>query len=291
MKKSTKVLLIMTIALCIVVVVAKGITYAKYVSNTIWNYYLNSKDFYLSSDYLSYDNKVNVNNNWDLNNIHFNLKNSDNDVLVTEYDINYTVTCTTNDSNVTCDLNDTGLNTYTGTISNTKSCVNEIDTTDVSTLNKTACEEGGYTWKSVVVVRDIYFNLVSEGDINNVTVNIVVSSTSPYRKTLTGSFVLKKDKNIDGTIDSLYNDYTDYGLLIITNSYNAEKCIRVSFNSNNFRVETPLTNVNSYDVDESGYINKISFNILPKNNISFKFYKLNTSTYTTSDFTLLEYTC
>lgn len=291
MKKQTKVLLISVWILFGIFVLTKGVSYAKYASNSAWNYYLESKDFYFSSDYLSINGMENINNNWDLSDIEFNIKNSENDILATEYDINYKVTCTTNNDKVSCNLNNTNKNEYTGVLSTVKKCVNEIDETNVSSLDNTECELGGYEWKSVISTQKIHFNLTSDEEYENVTVNINVSSTGPYKKTLLGTFKLTKDKSISGMIDSNYFNYDNYDRLVISNTHSNVKCAKVIFDSSKLRIETPLNNVKSYEKDNSGYINSIIVQISPKENLSFKFYKQDSNIYTKEDFTIIESDC
>lgn len=291
MEKITKTLLISVLGLITILLLTKGVTYAKYATNSVWNYYLESKDFYFSSDYLSLEGTKNVENNWDLNNIYFNIKNSYNDILATEYDINYKVTCTTNNDNVSCNLNDTNKNSFTGVLSSVHKCVNEVDTQNVSELDKTECELNGYEWKSIVSTKEIYFNLTSDVDYESVIVNIKVESTSPFKKTLLGTFELTKDKSINGVVSLSYNNYDNYDRLVVSNSYNIEKCARISFDSTKLRIETPLTDVISFNKDENGYINSIILNIEAQKNKTFKFYKLDEEVYSKEDFTIIEADC
>ena len=291
MEKITKILVAFVVALCGVLLLTKGASYAKYASNSAWNYYLESKDFYLSSDYLSPNGMKNVNNNWDLSNIHFNVRNSHNDILATEYDINYKVTCTTNNENVLCNLNDTGKNEYNGVLSATKKCVNEINEVDVSRLSESECEVNGYEWKSIVATKDLHFNLTSETEFDNVIVNINVTSTHPYKKTLLGTFELTKDKSINGVVLSQYNNYDEYDRLIISNSYFNEKCVKVSYDSNVLRVDTPLVNVDSFEQDANGFINSVIFKVPSKESRTFKFYKVDSTIHGIEDFTIIESDC
>ena len=56
-----------------------GLTYGKYATNAVWNYYLGAKGFYFTSDYLSMENTQNVNQLWDGEKVYFSLSNSDNE--------------------------------------------------------------------------------------------------------------------------------------------------------------------------------------------------------------------
>lgn len=291
MKKTTKILLLVVIVLSLVFLFTKGVSYAKYASNSVWNYYLESKNFYFSSDYLSTNSIVNVNNNWDLSDIEFNLKNYENNNFATEYDINYNVICTTDNIDVKCNLNDTLKDVYTGVISSEHRCINNIDTTDVSSYDKTNCELNGYEWKSINSSKTLYFNLISDKEFDSVNVSIKVTSTSPFKKVLLGTFEIKKDKSINGVISSKYTNYSNYDRLVLTNTYDEEKCVLVSFNSNNLRIDTPLVNAIEYTSDENGYINSIVTKINSRENVVFKFYKLDLDIYNIDDFTIIESDC
>ena len=128
-------------------------------------------------------------------------------------------------------------------------------------------------------------------EYDEVTVNINVTSTSPYKKTLLGTYKLTKDKSVNGIVDINYYNYDNYDRLVVSNTYLTEKCAKISFDSSKLRIETPLNNVNSYDKDENGYINSITIQIPSKENKSFKFYKLDSNIYTKEDFTIIESDC
>lgn len=291
MKKKTKILIMSILFLCLILILTNGISYAKYASNSVWNYYLEAKRFYMSSDYLGVTPIDNVNNNWDGNNIYFNIKNSDNKNLITDYDINYRVECTTNNPNVICKINKRDTNIFNGTLPNIKKCVNVIDEVDVSNMNQSDCEISGYTWEKVESIKELYFTLSSESEIDEVTATITVNGTSPYRKTLIGNFILKKDKSLNGSIDIKYNNYADYDRLVITNNYLENKCMKVSWDSTKLAIDTPLLNIKESGVDSLGYINYIIFELSNKNSTSFKYYKLDSIIHTSQDFTLLEVDC
>lgn len=71
-----KKLIILTIMSLVILLLAFSYTKASFVYNQIWNYYLNSKGFYFTSDYSVEDNIYNF---WDGSSIAFNIKNNDGD--------------------------------------------------------------------------------------------------------------------------------------------------------------------------------------------------------------------
>ena len=78
-------LIICILILGFILMISYGVTYARYASNSIWNYYLESKGFYFTSETL--ENKR-INNEWDGSKVYFDVRNSINSYNATEYDIN-----------------------------------------------------------------------------------------------------------------------------------------------------------------------------------------------------------
>lgn len=271
-------------------------TYAKYVYSSIWNYYLNSKGFYFSSDYLGSNTIENVNNLWNGSSVYFNVKNNLNNNVVTDYDIGYNVVCTIKGDAAThseCHLNGNSSNTQSGVLTNIQSCVNiKEDQTDVSGLNKTDCELGGYEWESQIATNELYFDVAVTDDsyqLSDVVVNIVVTSTSPYVKALSGDFTLHKITNNENKINLNFKNYSNYNRLVISNSYLESKCIRVSWDSNKMLIDSNSGQFSSYETDTNNYINAIKLNINSKESLNYIFYSRNFGvTYTVDDFSLEE---
>ena len=91
--KSTKYLLTALFTLVGILIITRGITYAKYAANAVLNYYLANKGFYFDSEELSINENKNIDTSWDGDSVYFTLTNSANNTLATEYDIKYKVTC------------------------------------------------------------------------------------------------------------------------------------------------------------------------------------------------------
>ncbi len=280
MNKSTKYLILSVLILGGILLFTYGFSFARYVSSSIWNHYLQAKGFYFTSDTLSKDV---INNIWDGNSIHFDIKNNLNDLVATEQDIKYQVTCNIIESDVAsqCYVNGTNSNTYIGTLSSDYSCINETsDGVDVSNFDKTTCEIEGYRYIAVPTSKELYFDII--GDVNDAKVNITVESTSPYSKTISGDFILHKDQSQVGDIQLQYQD----NLLIITNSYDLDKEITISWDSSKLRIMEETNSFTSYQTDSEGYINEITLTITKKNSLSYRFYEI--SEVNTNDFSLVE---
>ncbi|MDD4407008.1 MAG: hypothetical protein PHF30_03095 [Bacilli bacterium] len=253
-------------------------TLAKYVGNTIWNYYLSTKGFYLSSNKLSDDTKENINDYWDKERVYFNIKNSQNNLLITDYDIEYEVSCRViGDAslNSDCLLEGTNLNTATGVLSATKLCVNNTeDGIIVDKYNKTQCDSEGYNWESQITSKDLYFDIIfNDEELRDVTAEITFISTSPYKKTLTGQFKLKNSLLIADNIILKYKDSNNTGNLIISNPALKSKIVELSWNASELLIDEDSSYIDSY-IATDNKINKVYLIMNPKSSINLMFYKV-----------------
>ena len=69
MRKDTRIMLVIVSVLVVVFLISRSFSYAKYASNTVWNYYLESKGFYFNTDLST----GNTDNNWDGSSITFDV--------------------------------------------------------------------------------------------------------------------------------------------------------------------------------------------------------------------------
>lgn len=287
--KHRKYLIIIFLSTLALMVVYFGTTYAKYVYKEAHNYYLQSKGFYFTSDYLDVNTKQTVNNYWDGSSVYFNIKNNINESIVTDYDINYKVKCTTNNANATCNLNGSGKNEIDGVLKLNAVCENNTsDGVDTSTFTYEECSSNGYTWNNKVVSEEMYFDIVSD-DISRVNVNLEISSISPYKKTLVGKFILNKVKTTTD-IDIKYKDYSEYGILNLRNNSNTTRCVVVSFDPNNLLVNEYNT-AKSYTKNSDNYIDSLTISINSSSSANYKFYKKKNTTYDASSFTIVDTNC
>ena len=106
---------------------------------------------------------------------------------------------------------------------------------------------------------------------------------------LKGKYTLNKDKSELGTLSLKYETKTHYENVIVTNSYNEDKCIKLTWNSDNLVID----NSNSMQTIENDnkYINGVIFKLNKKDSTNFIFYKQDKSkTYSEADFALVEST-
>ena len=72
--------------------------------------------------------------------------------------------------------------------------------------------------------------------------------------------------------------------MIITNSYNEDKRIKINWNSSKLRIIEDVSS--DFQVDTEGYINEMIITIDKKNSLSYQFYEINESSV--NDFSLIE---
>lgn len=292
-KKITKYLVYSLIALVGLLIITRGITFAKYVSNKVLNYYLTSKGFYFTSDELDSIEKKNIDTTWDGESVSFTLTNSANNTLATEYDIKYKVTCTIEDiDNETkvCYLNETTSNEIEATLSTNTGCKNKSnDGVDTTSYTEAKCIEEGYLWESIPSLAEITFEVVdtSGKEVDTATVLIKAQAIAPYKKEISAKYILNKDKSEMGSLSVKYEAKNSYENVIITNSYNENKCVKLTWDASKIIID--IDEDIQTNKDENDYINEIIFEIEKKNSINYTFYKINQNdSFTEEDFTLVE---
>ena len=236
-KQITYTLVVTVVALVGLLIITRGITYAKYVSNSVLNYYLNSKGFYFRSESLDIETKSNVDTSWDGGKVTFSINNSSNKSLATEYDIKYEITCSIEETDTTkvCYLNGTNSSKVTQTLSADFACKDTANNTDVSSLDETQCKKQGYTWTAIPSTSVNYFEVVDINGKDVDTANVIITATtttSPYKKTIKGKYTLNKDKSELGTLSVKYETKTHYENVIVINSYNEDKCVKLKIGGN-----------------------------------------------------------
>lgn len=297
MKKKSK-LIIITFVILFAAVVTATMTFGKYIYNSVWNYYLSSKEFYFESDLLSINTRNNSILKWDGSDINFLIKNSANNELVSEYSISYEITCEVlgeESKYIDCVLNGSNSATFEGTLATESKCINTIDQVDVSLMSKPDCEVSGYTWVEEVATKKNYFNLILKDETKNideVSVKLTAKSILPYTKTLTGVFNLNKVDYVDQEIITNYQSYSEFDEISITNTTEEKKCLSISFESKNYSIDIDVDDVLSYEVDSNKKINEIIVEVDKNNTTYYNLYKINKDkVYSSNDITIQEKEC
>ena len=276
MKKKRLIIII----LIIVLVLPVGYTFSRYVTQIVKNYIMEANNFFFNSDKLVDGGSSYGINNWGgVGNIEiqFQLNNHKNNILTSDADISYTVT-TSCDTSVTCNL------------SANSGVIQRAEKTDDLTLT---------------VVPRRAFN-----DGESFTASVSATSSSPYVKTLSATFVVTVGKRgityeITDTASSPYlvfkitNAQDTYkvitafnghavGDLLTTTEYLAlsqtdrDKCasalVTLSFNPANVILDTTSdimknATYNTTLYNGVNYISSITFKVDVMTSMDIRFYK------------------
>ena len=290
-KKSTKMKKNKIIFLMIMLVIFIFITtvFGRYITSSIHDFFLRSKEFYFYSDKLKEEGANYQVENWsgvDSYEIVINMNSRSNNLNVTSYDIDYDISYEYSD-NIKCDISKTSGTIYASTNS---------DSFNIMLTPNTKLDTGDTVW-----------------------VEITATSKGPYKKTLIGKFTLVVGKeNLSYTIDDIAN--RQYLELKITNtlSYytveqsfdshkvgdrltideylslseeNKMKCysarVNINFNPENVLIDITNgtykdgTNVQTTKIDGYTYVDSFSLSIDAITSVNIRFYK----TDVTKDYT------
>ena len=297
MKKNLRNILIIIVVILVFAATAT-LTLGKYAYNNAWNYYLSSKGFYFESDFLDINTKKNSLLKWDGSKINFVVKNSQNNKLISEYDISYKITCEVlgeENSYIKCNLNDTNASVFNGTLATTSKCINDIDDVDVALFSKAECEVSGYKWNEEVISKNNYFNLELTDPtktIDEVSVKITAESITPYHQTLTGIFNINMADEVDLEIVTSYQEYQEYNEISITNTTANNKCVSINFDSSKYSVDLDDNQILESLMDTNNKIYSIKIKLGKESSKFYKFYKTeNNKIYSIDDFQVEEKEC
>ena len=283
-KKQIQIILIVLIVLASLIVV-----FARYITNSINDYFLRSREFYFESDKLSEEGTTLQVDNWsgvDDYTITINMNSRKNNIEVATYDISYDIKYSCTD-NAICQL------------SKTEGIIYASSNTDYFNLTITPSQQ------------------LTTGD--RVVVDIEVNSTSEYKKTLKGQFILVVgQENISYQITDEAN--SPYLELSITNTLSyytvrerfgnyqvgdridvdtylglseedKEKCysgeVRIEFDPQEVLLDmtseiyNEAKNIGTTTIDGNTYINRFTITIDAISSVDIRFYKVDvTKDYT-----------
>ena len=235
-----KKIIILASIVIFILLIGFGFTKALFTSNSIRDYYLNSKGFYFETNY---DKNTTVYNFWKGSQIEYEVSNFINDKYTVD-NINYEVRCVV-PNGVVCKVNNQTIK-YESTLKGGRESTENIYL-DVETNNK------------------------------DVEVQVITKSLSPYSKTIRNTILLHKDDDVVGSFGSELVNYTNYSLLNISNYYNQNKCVDVKWNNTDLKVSVP--DVTVVATDSNGYVNEFTKNISSNDTVSIKFYNEGNTTY------------
>lgn len=253
------ILLILIVVITILSFLQIKFSMARYIYNSIHNYYLASKGFYFNSDKLSVNGmEVQAESNWsgaETYSITVNLNSKKNDLVFAESDVNYSITFTCSD-NIECSL---------------------------SKLNGTivGSENGGINEDYFIVKIDpADGNALSSGE--TAWVSLEATANMPYSQVLTGTLLIGVG-NEDITyeiVDSINNPYIEVN---ITNSMNQTQDVTLQFDptkvlidmTNKFLINA--SNIQTESINGYQYVNEITSSMNSLESITVKFYKIDES--------------
>lgn len=256
-----------SIVIILVIIAFTTTVFGRYIYNSVREAYFTAKQFYFSSDILTVNGSNYQYNNWggvDVYPIEFDLYSYNNKLSKLDYDLDYTVTCSTSDTEkIKCTINsydEDATNTATGTIyatTNTSRVV--VFVTPIATINKN----------------------------ESVKIQVTASTTVPYQKTISCEFTIKVETQGENTYEIEDVANRDYAMLKLTNANDTATQVTLQFNPSELRLdlndEIYLDEENkvSVEIDSNGYVKKIIFNMKAETAKNVKFYKVNkTQNYT-----------
>ncbi len=247
------------------------IIYFTVIQNIITSIYFDSKGFYFESETLSEKNVQ----NWYHEKVYIELSNNLGE-KITDEDIEYKATCNVlNTSDIECRLNGTNTNSIKGTLNTVGVCYNEE--IDVTYLTKTECQNQGYKWQQQEATTEIFFELKSNEDninIEEIKVNVTVTSVSPEVKTLSNEFVLTYTEKPEITFEASYIEKEKNDTLVIANPTDVSNCISVLFPDNLLSVDEKNKGVVKYFTNNNGKINSLIITVEPYNTVEIDFFPL-----------------
>lgn len=277
-----QIIIILIILLCSLSFV---IVFGRYVTNSVNNFFLRSKEFYFYSDKLSEKRSIFQVDNWsgvDDYTIVVNMNSRKNNIQVASYDIAYDIKYTCS-NNAICRL------------SKTSGVISKEDNTDSF---------------NIIVTPNTQ---LQTGD--KVTVEIEATSKTSYTKTIKGKFTLVvgkenltyqitdkpnnpyMDVRITNTlsyyiVDKAFGDYAekdkiDIDTYLALSNQDKAKCyssvVTIAFDPNEILIDITnenyqnATNVTTTMIDQKSYINSITLPIDAISSADIRFYKKDTS--------------
>jgi len=249
------------VGIVILIVLAFAISVlGRYIYNRVREAYLTARQFYFSSDILTVSGAEYQYDNWgglDVYPIEIELYSYNNQISKLDYDLDYTVTCSTSDTDkIKCTVNsydEDATNTDTGTI---------LATTNTS--------------KVIVYVTPLATMRENE------TVKVLVSASTevPYQKTISCEFTLKIE-NQGGTnysIEDVAN--RDYAILKLVNTNDIATQVTLEFDPSKLRLDmnddayVNNAGIETSTIDGNQYVKKVVFNLNGETAKNVKFYKV-----------------
>lgn len=280
--KKKQIIILFGIILCMVSFL---ITFGRYVTNSVNNFFLRSKEFYFYSDKLAENKAIFQIENWsgvDDYTIIVNMNSRKNNIQVASYDIGYDIKYTCSD-NAICQLSknsgviskDSNSDSFNLTITpNTQletgdKVIVEIEATSTTNYKKTI--KGKFTL--VVGQENLTYQITDEP--NRPYMNLRITNTLSY-------YVVRQSFN-----EYTVNQKIDIDTYLALTDENKSKCyssiVTIKFDPNKILLD--LTNENYKKITETAttlinekkYINSITLPIDAISSVDLRFYKVDIS--------------
>ena len=259
----------------ILIVIAFTVTvFGRYIYNSIRETYLTTQQFYFTSNILTTNGANYIYTGWDGQQpyiIEFDLYTYINQQTKLDYDLDYTVTCSTTYSNIECEIT-----TPNG----------ETAEDGLSATGKIISEKNSGNNSSIVAVEVTPLTTINEGE--SVKVMVEASTSKPYQKTISCEFTLRRETpvGVSYTVEDVSG--REYAVLRLINTNFVEAKVTVEFDPTKLRIDSndevyvgrEATGFGTQDVEgtdgnEYEYVNKFVFKIGAENSKYVKFYKVN----------------
>ena len=134
-----------------------------------------------------------------------------------------------------------------------------------------------YKWSEQATTMDYYFEILPVNDKlpTDVKVEIIANTKKPYKTKISKQFSYHLTNVTNDGIDTKFSNDLVFDKLLITNTFNENKCISIEWDNNNYRIKNNNNILKSFE--KNGYINKVNININAKNYKILEFQKKNKS--------------
>lgn len=280
--KKKQILIILAILLCSISFV---IVFGRYVTNSINNFFIRSKEFYFFSDKLSEKRDIFQVDNWsgvDDYTIVINMNSRKNNIQVASYDIAYDIKYTCS-SNAICQLSkaegiiskDSNTDSFTLTITpNTQLKTGDKVTVEVEATSKTSYTKtlkGKFTL--VVGKENLTYQITDKTD--NPYMDVRITNTISYYvvNEAFGSYKVKDKIDIDTYLALSNEDKSKCYSSIVLITFDPNEVL-IDITNENYQ---KATNITTTMIDEKSYISSFTLAIDAISSVDLRFYKVDTS--------------
>lgn len=250
-----------SIVIILIVLLFAITVFGRYIYNNAREAYLTAKQFYFTSNILTSGSTSPYQyNNWggvDVYAIEFDLYSYNNKLSKLDYDLDYTVTCTTSDTD------------------KIKCTINSYDENASSTITGTIPVE---TNTSRVIV---FVTPIGDLDIDDtVTVEVTASTEVPYQKTISRKFNLNIETQNENTYSIQDVANRDYAILELVCANDTGTEVTLEFDPSKLRLDLNdeiylnKKSIETSTIDGKQYVKKIVFDMMAESTKHVKFYKV-----------------